>query len=266
MRQILYPLMPNAVTVTSQNLSAAGPCAQATQAQAIEGWTAPWAGVPWGAGRACHAGSGRHASLPGRPPAWAWPWFRPAHRSPACAGLLFAAGSTTPTPRLPASRQRTRGCGRVRLRPPSHSPASRVCSPGRAQPPTPAPPCALAPCSVTGPPAARMAGPPSRAPRHPCPWRYRFGVVRLRGLCAPSAAEVAAAAITVPVSAVTDPRAPDGRRRPAGRPRRARMPLCSCLWLLHQAEAHHAVRIRHVDPRGHRRVHLLQRVPGAEGP
>lgn len=31
----------------------------------IEGWAAPWAGVPWGAGRACHAGSGRHASQPG---------------------------------------------------------------------------------------------------------------------------------------------------------------------------------------------------------
>ena len=108
MRQILYPLMPNdetdAVTVTSQNLSAAGPYAQATQAQA------------------------------------------------------------------------RRGLG--------------------------------------------------RAPRHPCPWRYRVEVVRLRGLCAPSAAEAAAAAVTVPGSAVTDPQAPDSRRRPTGRPRRARMPLC----------------------------------------
>lgn len=53
------------VGATSQNLSAAGPCTQATQAQRIEGWAAPWAGVPCGAGRACHAGSGRHASQPG---------------------------------------------------------------------------------------------------------------------------------------------------------------------------------------------------------
>ena len=52
MRQILYPLMPNdetdAVTVTSQNLSAAGPYAQATQAHDPKA-VAPWAGVPWGA-------------------------------------------------------------------------------------------------------------------------------------------------------------------------------------------------------------------------
>ena len=59
------PRDTEAVTVTSQNLSAAGPCALATQAQAIEGWAAPWAGVPCGADRACHAGSERHASQPG---------------------------------------------------------------------------------------------------------------------------------------------------------------------------------------------------------
>ena len=37
--------------------------------------------------------------------------------------------------------------------------------------------------------AARMAG-PTRAPRHPCPWRGpALDVLRLRGLCAPSAAD-----------------------------------------------------------------------------
>lgn len=44
------------------------------------------------------------------------------------------------------------------------------------------------------------------------------------------------------------------------------MPLCVPAWLLHQAEPHRAVRIRHVHPRGHRGVHLFQHVLGAEGP
>ena len=91
--------------------------------------------------------------------------FATAPRSPACAGLLAAAGS--------AAHAR--------------------------------PLCASA-CKVIGLPAARMAFPPSRTPRHPCPWRYRFGVVRLRVPCAPSAAEAAAAAATQ-------------QGRPAGRPR-----------------------------------------------
>lgn len=58
----------------------------------------------------------------------------------------------------------------------------------------------------------------------------------------------AAAAVTVPGSASTHPRAPDSRGRPAGRPRRARMRLCVLAWLLHQAEPHRAVRIRHGHP------------------
>lgn len=131
------------------------------------------------------------------------------------------------------------------LRAPPHSPASRVCSSGGAQPRPPStlpacagtqgavgacvfataphsPPCGglfvaagsaahahgplcASACKVIGPPAARMAFPPSRATRHPCPWRYRFGVVRLRVPCAPSAAETAAAATQ--------------QGRPAGRPR-----------------------------------------------
>lgn len=84
--------------------------------------------------------------------------FATALHSPACAGLFSAAGSAAH----------------------AHGPL-----------------CASA-CKVIGPPAARMAVPPSRAPRRPCPWRSRFGVVRLRGLCAPSAAETACAAVTVP--------------------------------------------------------------------
>lgn len=162
-------------------ISAAGLCAQARKRRLIEGCAAPWAGVPWGAGRECHAGSGRHASQPGT------------------AGSMAVA--------------------RVFALPP-HSPASRVCSSGGAQPRPPSmlPACAglqgavgacvfatalhsppggglfsaagsaahahgplqASACEVVGPPAARMAFPPSRAPRHTRPWRYRFGVVRLR--------------------------------------------------------------------------------------
>lgn len=39
-------------SVTFSNLSDVGPCAQDTQAQRIESWAAPWAGVACGAGRA----------------------------------------------------------------------------------------------------------------------------------------------------------------------------------------------------------------------
>ena len=70
-------------SATSSNLFCRSPCAQATQAQLVEGRPRHGAGRPWGAGREGHAGSGRHASLPGRPPAWAWPCLRPAHRSHA---------------------------------------------------------------------------------------------------------------------------------------------------------------------------------------
>ena len=91
------------VTVTSQNLSAAGPCAQATQAQRIEGWAAPWAGVPCGAGRACHAGSGRHASQPGTAGSVAVVrvFALPPH-SPADAGLFVGRRSATAAATLPA--------------------------------------------------------------------------------------------------------------------------------------------------------------------
>lgn len=90
--------------------------------------------------------------------------FATAPHSPPCGGLFVAAGSAAH----------------------AHGPL-----------------CASA-CNVIGSPAARMAFPPSRATRHPCPWRYRFGVVRLRGLCAPSAAETTASATQ--------------QGRPAGRP------------------------------------------------
>lgn len=111
---------------------------------------------------------------------------RPPSTLPACAGTQGAVGACVFATAL-------------------HSPAfaglfSAAGSAAHAHGPL----CASA-CKVIGPPAARMAGPPSRAPRHPCPWRYRFGFVRLRGLCAPSAAETAAAAVAVPGSAVTNP-------------------------------------------------------------
>jgi len=151
------------------------------------------------------------------------------------------------------------------LRAPPHSPASRVCSSGGAQPRPPStlpacagtqgavgacvfatalhspafaglfsaagsaahahgPLCASA-CKVIGPPAARMAVPPSRAPRRPCPWRSRFGVVRLRGLCArPGGSDGVCGSHRARVGR-DGSRAPDNRRRPAGRPRRASMPL-----------------------------------------
>ena len=60
------------------------------------------------------------------------------------------------------------------LRAPPHSPAYAGLFVGRRSATAAAhahgPLCASA-CKVIGPPAARMAFPPSRAPRHPCPWR-----------------------------------------------------------------------------------------------
>ena len=95
------------VTVTSQNLSAAGPCAQATQAQAHRGL-----------GRAMGRGAvGRGSGLP--------------------CGQRAACKSTGD------GRERGR---RPCLRAPPHSPASRVCSSGGAQP---RPPSTLPACAGT---------------------------------------------------------------------------------------------------------------------
>ena len=203
------------VTATSLNLSAAGPCAQATQAQAHRGLGRAMCrgAVGRGSGLPCGQRAARESTGDGRERGRR-PCLRASASQPRFAGLFVGRRSATAAVHAPGLRW--------------HAGA----------------------CKVIGPPAARMAVPPSRAPRHPCPWRYRFGVVRLRVMCAPSAAETAAVAVTASEPAVTDP-APDSRRRPAGRPRRARMRLCVRLWLLDQLEAHGAVRIGHVHPRGH---------------
>ena len=119
------PTVAGTVGVTSQNLSAAGPCAQATQAQHIEGWAAPWAGVPCGAGRACHAGSGRHASQPGRPGAWPSSVSSRSASQPRFAGLFVGRRSATAAVHAPGLRWHTGGRGRVRLRHGASQPALR---------------------------------------------------------------------------------------------------------------------------------------------
>ena len=184
-------------SVTSQNLSAAGPCAQATQAQRIEGWAAPWAGVPCGAGRACHAGSGRHASQPGTAGSVAVVRVF-ALRLTAPLMRVCSSGGAQPRPpsTLPACAGTQGAVGACVFAPAPHSPPNgglfvAAGSAAHAHGPL----CASA-RKVIGPPAARMAVPPSRATRHPCPWRCRVGVVRLRVPCAPSAAETAATAQT----------------------------------------------------------------------
>ena len=189
-----------------QNLSAAGPCAHDTQAQAHRGLgramgrgaVGRGSGLPCGQRAACRStGDGRER---GRRPC-----LRAPPHSPADAGLFVGRRSATAAVHAPGLRWHTGGRGRVRLRHGASQPGfaglfSAAGSAAHAHGPL----CASA-CKVIGPPAARMAVPPSRAPRRPCPWRYRVGVVRLRGLCAPSAAETTAAAVTVPGSAVTDP-------------------------------------------------------------
>ena len=131
-------------------------CRRARKRRLIEGWAAPWAGVPWGAGRACHAGSRRHASLPGTAGSvavvrvFALPLHSPASRVcsaggaqprppstlPACAGTQGAVGACV---FATAPRRFT-----ARLAP--------VCSALRAQPPTPTAPCVPAPARLLGRP------------------------------------------------------------------------------------------------------------------
>ena len=207
------------------NLSAAGPCAQATQAHDSKAG-APWAGAPWGAGRACHAGSGRHASQPGTAGSVAVVRVF-ALRLTAPLTRVCSSGGAQPRPpsTLPACAGTQGAVGACVFATALHSPAfaglfSAAGSAAHAHGPL----CASA-CKVIGPPAARMAVPPSRAPRRPCPWRSRFGVVRLRGLCArPGGSDGVCGSHRARVGR-DGSRAPDNRRRPAGRPRRASMPL-----------------------------------------
>ena len=156
-------------SVTSSNLSAAGPCAHATQARATAGRTHR------GSRRAVWRGSGRQ---PGR---------RAACKSPGSASSrgmcrVFALRLTAPLtrvcssggaqprhmPLLPASRWHRAGRGAARLRPAQSSPAGAglLCAAGSAAcaPASPVP----APCDVIWPPTAPAAFPPSRATRPAC--------------------------------------------------------------------------------------------------
>ena len=128
------------VSVTSSSLSAAGPCAQATQAQRHRGLSAPWdrravrrgSGRPPGQRAACKStGDGRER---GRRPC-----LRAPPHSPASAGLFVGRRSATAAVHAPGLRWHTGGRGRVRLRHGASQPAWR---------------------RFIWPPAARVAFPP----------------------------------------------------------------------------------------------------------
>ena len=189
------------------NLSAAGPCAQATQAQAHRGLgramgrgaVGRGSGLPCGQRAACKStGDGRER---GRRPC-----LRAPPHSPADAGLFVGRRSATAAVHAPGLRWHTGGRGRVRLRHGASQPAWRrsVQRCGLSRPRPRPPVCQRLQRYL----AARCPGglPSLRAPHGPpVPWRCRCGAARLRGLCAPSAAEPSAAAATQ-------------QGRPAGRP------------------------------------------------
>ena len=195
------------VSVTSSSLSAAGPCAHATQAQRYLGLSAPWdrqavrrgSGRPPGQRAACKStGDGRER---GRRPC-----LRAPPHSPAGAGLFVGRRSATAAVHAPGLRWHTGGRGRVRLRHGASQPAWRrsVQRCGLSRPRPRPPVCQRLQRYL----AARCPGglPSLRAPHGlPVPWRCRCGAARLRGMCAPSAAEPSAAAATQ-------------QGRPAGRP------------------------------------------------
>ena len=208
------------------NLSAAGPCAQATQAQAHRGLgramgrgaVGRGSGLPCGQRAACKStGDGRER---GRRPC-----LRAPPHSPADAGLFVGRRSATAAVRAPGLRWHTGGRGRVRLRHGASQPGFRRsvqrCGLSR---PRPRPPVCQ---RLQGYRAARCPhGSPSLArPTAPLPmalplWgRALAWLVRTvggsDGVCGSHRARVGR----------DGSRAPDNRRRPAGRPRRARMPL-----------------------------------------
>ena len=153
---------------------------------------------------------------------------RTGHASAAHRGLgrAIGRGAVWRGSGLPCGQRaacESTGDGRERgrrpcLRAPPHSPASRVCSSGGAQP---RPPSTLPACAGTHAPTAPCVPAPARLSGRPLPaWHSlpraphgtpaygatAFGVARLRVPCAPSAAETAAA--------------PTQQGRPAGRPQR----------------------------------------------
>ena len=119
----------------------------------IEGWAAPWAGAPWGAGRACHAGSGRHAGQPGTAGSVAVVRVF-ALRLTAPLTRVCSSGGAQPRPpsTLPACAGTQGAVGACVFATALHSPASPVCSALRAQPPTPTAPCVPAPARLSGRP------------------------------------------------------------------------------------------------------------------
>ena len=82
----------------------------------------------------------------GRPGAWPSSVSSRSASQPRFAGLFVGRRSATAAVHAPGLRWHARAHGPLRA----------------------------SACKVIGPPAARMAFPPSRATRHPCLWRYRI--------------------------------------------------------------------------------------------
>ena len=172
----------------------------------IEGCPRHGTGRPCGAGREGHPGSGRHASQPGTAGSVAVVHVFALRLTAPLVRVCSSDGAQPrPPSTLPACAGTQGGRGRVRLRHGASQPAWRRsvqrCGFSRPRPP---PVCQRLQRYL----AARCPGglPSLRAPHGlPVPWRCRCGAARLRGLCAPSAAEPMAAAATQ-------------QGRPAGRP------------------------------------------------